>query len=196
MMPPGNSWTKSAGTSQGAAPPWEDAASGPLWIVGYGNPQRRDDGLGPYVISLVEERLEGRPGIRTLGAHQLVPELCEDLKDAGQILLIDAALEENSRGWRWRNVEPELSGWPSLSHGVSPGVLLGLLQSFYEKSPPTWLISIQGKDFDFGEELSPEAEERARKVAEEIMMFVNGEWRPGESDEEIDSDTSSPTPEK
>lgn len=177
-MPTGSSFVQSRGTRQGGPPPREEAASGPLWIIGYGNLQRRDDGIGPRVIRLIEQQLEGRPGIRTLAVHQLVPELCEDLKDAGQILLIDAALEENPPGWRWRNVAAELSGWPSLSHGVSHGVLLGLLQSFYEKSPPTWLISIQGEDFDFGEGLSPEAEDRVRKVAEEIVRFVNDKWRP------------------
>ncbi len=178
MTPAGNSSVKSRGTNHGWPPPEEEAASGPLWIIGYGNPQRRDDGVGPYVISLIEQQLEGRPGIQTLALHQLVPELCEDLKNAGRIVLIDAALEENPPGWRWRNVATELSGWPSLSHGVSPGVLLGLLQSFYEKSPPTWLVSIQGENFDFGEGLSPEAEDRARKVAEEIVRFVNDKWRP------------------
>jgi hydrogenase maturation protease len=170
---------KSGGTrTQGGPPRPEEARSRSLWIIGYGNPQRRDDGLGPYVINLLEERLEGRPGIETLALHQLVPELVEDLKNAGRVLLIDAALEATPPGWRWRNVEPELISWPSLSHGVSPGVLLGLLQSFYEKTPETWLISIQGEDFDFGEGLSPEAEERACKVVEEIVKFVNDNYAP------------------
>lgn len=164
--------------TQGGPPRPEEAHSGSLWIIGYGNPQRRDDGLGPYVINLLEERLEGRPGIETLALHQLVPELVEDLKNAGRVLLIDAALEETPPGWQWRNVEPELISWPSLSHGVSPGVLLGLLQSFYEKKPEMWLISIQGEDFDFGEGLSPEGEERARKVVEEIVKFVNDTYAP------------------
>jgi hydrogenase maturation protease len=161
---------------QGGPPRRTGNHSGPLWIIGYGNPQRRDDGLGPYVITALEERLEGRPGIETLALHQLVPELVEDLKNAGRVILIDAALEETSPGWHWRNVEPELISWPSLSHGVSPGVLLGLLRSFYEKNPETWLISIQGEEFDFGEGLSPKAQERARKVVEEILKFVNDNY--------------------
>ena len=173
---------KSTGTSQGGPrPPRDGAASSPLWIIGYGNPQRRDDGLGPYVISLLEERLEGRPGIETLALHQLVPELVEDLKNAGRVLLVDAALEESPPGWQWRNVEPELISWPSLSHGVSPGVLLGLLLSLYERKPEMRLISIQGDDFEFGEGLSPEAEKRAHKVVEEIVKFVSDNTAPLES---------------
>jgi hydrogenase maturation protease len=167
---------KSGGINQGGPPRRAEARSGPLWIIGYGNPQRRDDGLGPYVISLLEERWEGRPGIETLALHQLVPELVEDVKNAGRVLLIDAALEETPPGWHWRNVAPESISWPSLSHGVSPGVLLGLLQALYEKNPETWLISIQGEDFDLGEGLSPEAEEKARKVVEEIVKFVNDNY--------------------
>ncbi|MEM2983413.1 MAG: hypothetical protein QXH17_09670, partial [Candidatus Bathyarchaeia archaeon] len=53
--------------------------------------------------------------------------------------------------------------------------ILGLLKSIYRKMPRSWLISIQGEDFDFGEGLSVLAEERAEKVASGIYSFLENE---------------------
>ena len=47
-----------------------------------------------------------------------------------------------------------------------------LLQSIYHICPPTWLVSVQGDDFEFGEELTREAEKRAQRVVSEINEFV------------------------
>ena len=62
--------------------PEAETALCPLWIVGYGNPQRGDDGTGCYVAARLERFLEGKEGISVRAVHQLDPCLVEELEGA------------------------------------------------------------------------------------------------------------------
>jgi hydrogenase maturation protease len=147
-----------------------------LWVIGYGNPQRRDDGIGQRVISLLMEEMKDKEGVHFLATHQLSPEIVEELKDASYVIFIDASIEKIEGGWRWIELNYEERNFGCLMHHIKLPFILGLIQSIYRKKPPkAWLISIQGDDFDFGEGLSPHAEERARKVASEISRFLEDE---------------------
>jgi len=144
------------------------------WIIGYGNPQRRDDGIGPYVVAQLEEILKGQTGIAVRSFHQLAPELVEDLQDAKVLILVDATVEQLGGGWQWIRVEPDIRATHHLSHHCRPSHLLGLLQTIYHQCPKTWLVSVQGDDFGFGVGLTPGAEKRARKVVSEVAQHCAG----------------------
>ena len=144
-----------------------------VWIIGYGNPQRGDDGVGSRVVAEVDRFLGGRPGIRTLVAHQPGPELVEDLQDADVILFVDAAAKPIADGWDCSRVKPQSSHHHHLTHHFSPGFLLGLLDSLYDRKPTAWMISIQGDDFEIGEGLTHGAESRARQAVARIERFLD-----------------------
>ena len=144
-----------------------------LWIIGYGNPQRRDDGIGPYVVSTLDSALKERDGIHILACHQLGPELVEELSQVDLVLMVDASVQEIPGGWEWRKVEPDLGQRHYLSHHVKPAFFLGLIQSVYHRCPLTWMVSVQGDDFDLGEGLTPAAEKRAIEAVNEIVKFVD-----------------------
>lgn len=146
-----------------------------FWIIGYGNTNRRDDGIGPYVVSRLNNILKHRKEIRLLALHQLGPDLVEELRHANLLILVDAATDEVEGGWQWVKVEPKLRDLPYLTHYLKPSFLLGLLQSIYHQCPQTWLVSVHGRDFGFGEGLSPEAKKRAHGVVTEIVQFIFGE---------------------
>ena len=55
----------------------------------------------------------------------------------------------------------------------APPILLALIQQIYRRCPKTWLVSIQGEDFGFGEGLSVQVEERAERAVAEILSFVS-----------------------
>jgi len=103
--------------------------------------------------------------------HQLDPVLVEELQPAELIILVDATVEDLEGGVRWTKVRPgiEISSWAT--HHLKPSTLLGLLEAFYHRSPPTWLVSVQGSDFGFGEGLSPETKEAADRARVEIAQF-------------------------
>ena len=148
-----------------------EAQSSPFWIIGYGNPQRRDDGIGPYVVSRLNGVLS-QEKIHVLSLHQLDPDVIEGLQYAKIVILVDATMEKVEGGWQWVRIQPELGVLPYATHHLKPSFLLGLLQSVYHRCPLTWLVSVQGNDFGFGEGLTPEAEKRAQIVVSEIVKFL------------------------
>ena len=149
----------------------ETPQSASTWVVGYGNPHRRDDGLGRYVVDRLCDELHSTGGMAFCSLHQLDPVLVDELQMAELIILVDATVENLDGGVRWTKVRPgiEISSWAT--HHLKPSTLLGLLQAFYHRSPPTWLVSVQGTDFGFGEGLSPETKEAADRARVEIAQF-------------------------
>jgi len=146
------------------------------WIIGYGNPQRRDDGIGFHVIHELKKVLKHQRKVKLRTLHQLGPELAEELKDAREVLLVDASVTPLKGGRSWSRVCADLKELPYLTHHVKPGFLLGLLESVYHRSPGMRLISVQGYDFGFGHGLSPEGAKGAKKVISELIDFVTREW--------------------
>lgn len=141
------------------------------WIIGYGNPQRRDDGIGQYVANQLNTFLKDRESIHILALNQLEPELVDELRHARLIIFIDATMGVVEGGWNWTKIEPE-PGLPYLTYYFKPSFFLGLLQSIHHICPAAWLVSVQGDDFEFGEELTPVAEKRAQGVVSEITEFI------------------------
>lgn len=147
-------------------PPFE------YWIVGYGNPDRRDDGIGPYIVNRLEPVFQHRREVRRLVLHQLTPDVVHDLRKARMILFVDATVEELAEGRAWIEIEPENETLPCLIHQAAPSFIAGLLGCLYGLIPPSWLVSVEGVDFSFGRGLSPKAQQRAERVVGEIAGFV------------------------
>lgn len=146
-------------------------------IIGYGNPQRRDDGIGPYVVNRLRPYFKDCRSVRLRILHQLDPVLATELENSGIILFVDATAEVLTEGRQWTPVQPELEFRPWLLHQVTPAVLLGLLQFLYNCSPPAWTVAVQGEDFDFGCGMTAAARKRARQVTDEIVKFVEAMGR-------------------
>ena len=142
------------------------------WIVGFGNRERRDDGIGPYVVEGLRGALQHRKEVNLLVLPQLRADTVEDLREADQILFVDATIDKPEGGRKWRRLYPEMQVLPYLTHHVDPAFLLGLMQTLYSRVASAWLVSIHGSDFGFGEGLSPEAAKTADWVCLEILEFI------------------------
>jgi len=142
------------------------------WILGYGNRQRRDDGIGPYIVEKLKGALEQKNGVRLLALPQLRADLVEDLREADRILFVDATIDNPEGGRKWRQLQPQMQVLPYLTHHIDPAFLLGLLETLYRRSACAWLVSIHGDDFGFGEGLSPEAARTADRVSLEILEYI------------------------
>lgn len=145
------------------------------WVIGYGNIQRQDDGIGPYVADLVEISAKRRTGIKSVSLHQLDPAMVEELQHASVLIFVDATMEAMEKGWRWVKIEPECKDFYHVMHLFDPQYLLALIQLLYHKHPETWLVTVQGDNFEFGEGLTIGAEERACGAAAEIVDFLEFE---------------------
>jgi hydrogenase maturation protease len=146
------------------------------WIIGYGNPHRKDDGIGPYVVEQLSADLEEGWGIGLRSLHQLDPVLAEEVQGAELLILVDATVEPLESGLRWTRVKPKQDFSACDTHHLRPEGLAGLMQSLYRQSPEMWLVSVQGNDFGFGEGLSLEAQEKAQQASSEIVQFCCREF--------------------
>ncbi|MCB1753020.1 MAG: hydrogenase maturation protease [Gammaproteobacteria bacterium] len=131
-----------------------DGSSATL-VLGYGNPARGDDGLGPALIerlaTLALEDLETRVD------YQLCVEDALDIGDFDQVIFVDASID----------VAPPYLHYPLPAtvipatldtHGISPEALIHLARTLFGAETKASILAIRGYDFEpFSESLSAEA---------------------------------------
>ncbi len=174
--------------TSGRAPSAADAVRAPevppapgagVLIVGYGNPLRSDDGVGPAVAArLVADGRFAGADIRS--AHQLAPELAPDASTASLLVLVDAAedLAPGEVEVRWIDGGPaagsslsEQAG-PPLTHQLDPVALLVLSRELWGVAPPTVVVAIGPASLEVGECLSPLVEAAAARAVEHVAVLV------------------------
>lgn len=143
-----------------------------IWIIGYGNTQRRDDGIGPYIAERLRLELGHRPEFCIRALHQLDPVLIDDKIPPDYIIFIDATHARLEQGCRFRDLQPDLSQWPFAMHHLPPPIFLGLLCMCRRCNPSAWIVTVQGDDFEFGTGLTPASKTRADKAVEVISEFA------------------------
>ncbi len=145
-------------------------------IIGYGNPFRRDDAIGIWIVSRLkyiwkppEEKVEFWMG------QQLVPEIAEWIKDADEVVFIDSSLKTAAtEGWEFIRLSPEKSRFSdNMFHSVDISDILSLVKREYGVLPSAWLLAVTGYDFSFGAGLT----ERAKRAAEKAIGFIMERYR-------------------
>ena len=123
-------------------------------LLGFGNPGRQDDGLGPALAAAIEAlRI---PGVTVDADYQLMVDDAARFVDADLVILVDAAMEGPGPYFVER-VTPR-SGSSFSSHGVEPPELVALARDLFQATPPVYLVGIRGYLFEsFEERLSPSA---------------------------------------
>lgn len=154
-------------------------------IVGFGNLYRRDDGVARHVINTLLKHW-GRPQLDALDdgwdnlgqpvdvvcLHQLVPELVETLKDYQQVIFVDAHVPTEGAPPIYAGTLAVEHRTPFVYHQTHPSTLLALAQSLYGDAPAATLVSVQGHDFDFGDELSPSTAALVPAAVDRILNLV------------------------
>lgn len=130
-------------------------------LVGYGNPMRSDDGVGP----LAAERFLAEAGalmgpaageVKAVAVPQLVPELAELFSAAERVVLVDASRGEAPGEVRVRRVEPSAEVGEHLIHAYDPATLAAWAGRFYGRTPAVYVIAVGAESLGFGQGLSPE----------------------------------------
>lgn len=124
-----------------------------ILVIGYGNPGRQDDGLGPAAASEIE-KLKW-PNMTTADNYQLVIEDAVQIAAHDSVWFIDAA-REGDAPCAIRRLSPALA-ITFTSHLLKPEALLAIAEQYFDKSPEAHLLSIRGYEFDFLEGLSEQA---------------------------------------
>jgi hydrogenase maturation protease len=141
-----------------------------IFIIGYGNPLRTDDGIGACIAESLEERLDGA-AVCVHTAYQLTPEWVEPIRRAALIVFIDARVGDRPGTLIQEVVEPAACAG-AFTHHVSPATLLGAAQGLYGVTPKGILISITGANFDFGSGLSSQLSESLISLANQVEAII------------------------
>jgi hydrogenase maturation protease len=142
-----------------------------ILVIGYGNPLRRDDGLGQIAAHRIETLVQDRD-VKVMVRHQMGIELAEDLKDADLAIFIDAHVGDRPGILKVEKIVPDDAVPGSFSHHLSPGVLLGCVQALYNKHPETVVYSIVAESFDYGEGLSPSVEATLPMLVDKVLARI------------------------
>jgi hydrogenase maturation protease len=127
-------------------------------IIGYGNPGRLDDGLGPALAAAMDRA--NFPNITVEDCYQLAIEHAELASRHDVVVFADASVEaEGNEPFSFRPLKPKVSTSFS-THSVEPAVILGLAHNLFGSKTAGYVLAISGYAFDdFGEGLSANARE-------------------------------------
>ena len=140
-------------------------------LVGVGNPMRADDGVGPRIIELLEERpLDNVMLLNTETVPEAFTGKVEEHKPT-HIMLIDAANFKGQVGATKLIMGTQIGGQAISTHSLP----LSIFISYIEKSigVPMILLGIQPKTIDFYKSMSPEIEEAAVSIADTLYQLLS-----------------------
>ncbi len=148
-----------------------------ILLVGYGNPLRRDDGLGPALVESMAGS-SGREDLRTLICHQLTPELAGEVADpeVAAVIFADASALPGPQGGALIHSLAPAPDAVAAGHCCSPESVLLLAEHLYGRRPPAWLVALPGADFGFGEGFSGPGRAvlaEARRQALELLSALH-----------------------
>jgi hydrogenase maturation protease len=125
-----------------------------ILVIGYGNPGRLDDGLGPAFAQALQEL--NVPGITVESDYQLTVEYAALAARHDMVVFVDASVS-GKEPFEWTSADED--GDASFStHSVQPGELVALTRTLFHAKPAAYVLAIRGYKFnDFGEGLSVKA---------------------------------------
>ncbi len=140
-----------------------------ILIIGYGNPGRLDDGLGPAFAAAVEAfSIEG---IETDSDYQLTVEDAIDIAKHDIVLFADADVR-GPEPFYLKKIKPAERVSLS-SHSIKPASLIALVKESFNTNIEAYVIGIRGYEFnDFKEELSEKASENLKAALEFIKPIL------------------------
>lgn len=155
-----------------------------LLIVGYGNPDREDDGVAWHILrdltiklglvppASYEDEFPEADLIDFEFQLQLTPEMAEDIASYPYICFIDAHTGNIPEPIRLIDVKREFQNSP-FTHHLTPQSLMSMCETIYSKRPEAALLSVLGHRFLFTRELSQETAALVPQAVELIWSWIS-----------------------
>jgi hydrogenase maturation protease len=145
-----------------------------ILIVGFGNPGRGDDGIGPELARRLE-RL-ALPGVTVEADYQLSVEHAALVAEHDLTVFVDAAVEAGAP-FSFQPVA-EASADAGFTHFVTPGQVVRLARACFGAAPPCYLLGVRAHAMDdFAEGLTPEAAADLEAALAHLVRFVARQTR-------------------
>jgi hydrogenase maturation protease len=153
-------------------------------ILGYGNPDREDDGVAWHILQGVAETL-GRPaldvetgGLDDLGQSldllfvlQLTPELAETIADYDKVCFVDAHTGNYPDDLHFEYVDAGFQTSP-FTHHMTPQTCLALAETLHGSAPQAVVVSVKGYRFGFSHRLSSGTEALVDEAVARICAWL------------------------
>lgn len=155
-------------------------------VIGFGNPGRADDGLGPALAAAIAAM--DLAGVTVESDYQLTVDHAPLIAAHDLVVFADAMIGL-PEPWRLSAVsaEPPASFG---SHALSPAAALHLARLLYGRAPPGWILAMAGTEFGAVREgLGPAAQENLRGA----VAFVK-DWLVQATARPMPRPTSGPRP--
>jgi len=143
-------------------------------VLGYGNPGRQDDGLGPAVA----ERMEALrwPHVTAYDNYQLNIEDAVEVAEHDVIWFVDAS-RTGPAPFTIEAIAPAAT-LEFTSHLVRPEAILAMARQYYGRAPHAFLMGVRGYEFEFVEALTPAATDNLRLAVEMLEKRLRAIHRP------------------
>ena len=144
-------------------------------VLGYGNPLRGDDGFGWHVAEILEGEYRNDDRVQVIPCHQLTPDLAETMSHFGTVVFVDVSCDQMEEVVRCQHLVPEVPG-TTFTHHVSPSTLLITCEVLYGRLPKAYVVSIAGRSFGLGEEMSPDVRSGIPGAIDRIRRIFDSAW--------------------
>lgn len=144
-------------------------------VIGVGNPDRGDDGIGPLVARRLAARLP--PDIEVLERRGDALALLDDWADATTVILIDAAARFTAPG-RIHRIDPEVEPLPpglspTSTHGFGVSDAIALACALGRLPPRLVIYAVEGECFMPGAAMTADVAD----AVDELTARVSRELR-------------------
>jgi hydrogenase maturation protease len=140
-------------------------------VIGFGNPVREDDGLGPAAALIVERA--GISGVDVDIDYQLSVEHAADIAQHDVVIFVDASVD-GDEPFVFEKVTPKFIESFS-SHSVSPEQVLGLAEHLFNAETEGYVLGIRGYSFEmFKEKMTDKAKSNLELAAGRLVAALTG----------------------
>ena len=157
--------------------------SGPIWIVGYGNPLRGDDGVGQEVATALVQQKNSVAGLASATitcAHQLLPEMALDISRSRFAVFIDAAHDGRPGGSVSLQLlaEPDEPGpgpacGSELLGGLHPSQPACVVRCLFGTAPVGAVVTVGVVALGLGTGLSPLVRSAIPRAAAAVRLAIS-----------------------
>ncbi|MBN2584327.1 MAG: hydrogenase maturation protease, partial [Planctomycetes bacterium] len=126
-----------------------------ILLIGFGNPGRLDDGLGPALAARIEQLQ--LPNVTVDSDYQLTVEDAAAAAEHDAVIFADADVS-GPEPFYMRRLSPAGGTLSFSTHSITPQAVLTLARELFRTEPQGFLLGIRGYEFnEFGERLSEQA---------------------------------------
>ncbi len=154
--------------------PVQKAELDKVLVIGFGNPGRLDDGLGPALSERIA--LLNIPGVTCDADYQLMIENAADIAKHDIVIFADASVDATAP-FSWSQLKAK-ADYSFSTHSVSPEAVLQLAATSFSGKARAYLLAIRGYEFNsFGERISEKAQANLDVAASFLHnVLLSGEF--------------------